>query len=108
MVDGRRGRPVRSGQIAAALLGTLPPSLLGAAGLARFLPCALGTRFVVGYLLALPLWLAAICFAILTRDGRRAWLGCAAATLLAACACYGPDACVRRLAFPSSAATSSR
>jgi len=107
MADARRGRPVRGGQIVAALLGTVPPALLGAAGLARVLPCALGTRFVVGYMLALPLWLTAICLATLARDARRAWLWCGAATLLAACACYGPDTCLHH-ASPSSAATSSR
>jgi len=107
MADARGGPPRRGGHIVAALLGTLPPAVLGAAGLARVLPFGLGTRFVVGYTLALPLWLTATCLAMLARDARRAWLWCGAATLLAACACYGPDTCLHH-ASPSSAATSSR
>jgi hypothetical protein len=48
-------------RIAAALVGTLPAAVLAAVCLARFLPLGEATRFTLGFMLAIPLWVAAIC-----------------------------------------------
>jgi hypothetical protein len=77
-------------QVVAAVVGTLPPALLGVAGLARLLPLELASRFVWGFVLALPAWITAICLAMLARSARRAWLWCAGVALFAAVVCYAP------------------
>jgi len=83
---------VGAAQVVAAVAGTLPPAVLVAAGLARLLPLELASRFVWGFSLALPAWIAAICLGMLAESARRAWLWCGGVTLLAALVCYGPGA----------------
>ena len=62
----------------AALAGTVPGALLAAICVARFLPLGAEARFVAGFTLAIPFWLAGICLAFLARDGAQAWLWCGA------------------------------
>jgi hypothetical protein len=76
--------PPTASRVIAALLGTLPVALFAAAALARFLPAPEPVRFAIGYSAMLPLWLAAMCWIAVARSGRRAWLLCAAATVLTA------------------------
>jgi hypothetical protein len=78
----RVSRPTRS-KVLAALVGTLAPSILAAAALGRFAPASEPARFALGYALALPIWIAAMCLVALAPTGRRAWLLCALATAVA-------------------------
>lgn len=50
--------------------------------LARVLPGNETVRFVIAYMLAIPIAVAAMCVAFLARSGARAWLLCAAATIV--------------------------
>jgi hypothetical protein len=68
----------------AALAGTLPPAVLAAVALARHLPLSIELRYALGFLLLIPLWVAAICTACLIERGGRAWLLCLALTGLLA------------------------
>ena len=79
----RRADRPNTAKVLAALLGTLPASILAAAALARFAPAEEPTRLALGYALALPIWIAAMCLVALVRSGRRAWLLCALATAVA-------------------------
>lgn len=76
-------------RILAALAGTLPLALLASAALARFLPLSEDTRFAIGFTLAIPLWITAMCFTFLARSGARAWGLCIAAGALFAALAYG-------------------
>lgn len=61
-------------RVTAALLATLPASVFAAAALARWLPLDRGPGFAVGLLLAIPLWLTAMCATFLVRRGWLAWI----------------------------------
>jgi hypothetical protein len=76
-------------RIAAALAGTLPAAVLAAVCLARFLPLDEATRFTLGFMLAIPLWVTAICFVFLARSGARAWGLCLAASAALAALAVG-------------------
>jgi hypothetical protein len=67
---------------AGPLLGTIPLALLASVGLARFLPLREDARFVVGFSLAIPLWVAAMCIAFVVRSGFRVWLLAALSALV--------------------------
>lgn len=75
--------------VLAATLGTLPLALLGSAALARFLPLSADARFATGFGLAVPLWVSAMCVALLARSGTRALLVCLAATAALAALVFG-------------------
>lgn len=66
----------------AAVLGTLPPAVLVSACLARFLPLTEASRFAMGFTLAIPLWVTAMCVTFLARRILRAWLWCGALGLV--------------------------
>lgn len=71
--------------VLASTLGTLPVALLSSALLARFLPVSADARFAIGFGLAIPLWVVAMCVALLARRGSQAlWLCLGASALLAA------------------------
>jgi hypothetical protein len=72
-------------RVLASLAGTLPPAVLAAICLARLLPLHEATRFTLGFMLAIPLWVTAICVLSLARSAARAWAVCVAvaATLAA-------------------------
>ena len=40
------------------------------------------SAIAVGFTLAIPIWLVAMCFGFLARTGGRAWIWCGALTLL--------------------------
>ncbi|AUX48186.1 hypothetical protein SOCE26_097170 [Sorangium cellulosum] len=73
----------------AALVGTLPIAVLGGACLSRFAPLTEEARFILGYALAIPLWVAAMCLAFLARTAARAWAVCAAISVMLAALTYG-------------------
>ncbi len=79
-------------RVLAACVGTLPAAVLASVCLARFLPLAEATRLTLGFMLAIPLWLVAVCFVVLSRSGRRAWGACLAAALLLGLLAYGCSA----------------
>jgi hypothetical protein len=58
------------------MLGTLPVALLSSAAVARFLPAAPDTRYAVGFVLAIPTWLVAMCLAF-ASTATRTWIYCA-------------------------------
>ena len=64
-------------------------SLLASICLARFLPLDAEARFAIGFTLAIPIWIAAMCLGFLARDGVRAWLWCAGLGLLLGGLAYG-------------------
>lgn len=66
----------------AAIAGALPVAVFGATCLSRFLPVGAEARFVAGFTLAVPLWVAAVCVTSLARTGARAWLWCGSLTLI--------------------------
>jgi hypothetical protein len=76
-------------RVAAALVGTLPGSVLAAVCLARFLPLAEATRATAGLLLAVPFWTAAMSVAFLARSPARAWGSCVLAAAMLAALAYG-------------------
>lgn len=79
----RRADRPDAARVLAALIGTLPASIFTAAAIARFAPAEEPTRLALGYALALPIWIAAMCLVALVRSGRRAWLLCAVAAAVA-------------------------
>lgn len=90
---GARHRPPEGTRLqatlrsSAALLGTLPPSVLASAALSRFLPLSEPVRFTLGFALAFPLWAGLICWVFLLRRAATAWAVCLGLSLaLAACA----------------------
>jgi hypothetical protein len=76
-------------RVLASLAGTLPPAVLSAVCLARFLPFAEETRFIIGFTLAIPLWVVATCVVFLARSGMRAWILCASVSAVVATLAYG-------------------
>ncbi len=80
--DRRRRRVDGALRITAALFGTIPGSLLCSVLLARVLPGDETVRFVIAYMLIIPIAVAAMCAVLLARSGARAWLFCASAALL--------------------------
>lgn len=76
-------------RIFAATLGTLPVVLLTSASLARFLPLTEDARFTIGFTLAIPLWVTAMCFGFLARSGLRAWGVCLGACVVLSALVYG-------------------
>ncbi|WP_437528323.1 hypothetical protein WME79_44770 [Sorangium sp. So ce726] len=78
MASRRLARLDSALRVLAALVGTLPLAVLASVCLARFAPLAEDTRSALGFSLVVPLWLAAMCFAFLTRSAARAWGACAA------------------------------
>lgn len=66
----------------AALFGTLPVALFAAAAIGRFLPLSADARFALAFLLVIPLWIAAMCVAFLTKNGARAWACCITLSVL--------------------------
>lgn len=60
-----------------ATLGTLPPSLLIGAALARWLPFEEGTRLSIGFVVTLPLWAILVCVSFLDARVWRAALSSA-------------------------------
>lgn len=85
----RAGRAGAALRISAALAGTVPAALLAVICIARFLPLGEEARFVAGFTLAIPLWLAGICMTFLARDGARAWLWCGALALVLGSLAFG-------------------
>jgi hypothetical protein len=77
-------------RVSAALVGTLPPSVLGCAALAAVLPVSPGAALAMGVLAAIPVWVAAMCAGFLARRGWLLWIVCLAATAVLAAAV--PDA----------------
>ncbi|WP_437675082.1 hypothetical protein [Sorangium sp. So ce131] len=75
-------------RVLAALVGTLPIAVLGGACLSRFAPLAEEARFILGYALAVPLWVGAMCLAFLARSAARAWAVCAAISALLGALAY--------------------
>ena len=72
-------------RVAAALVGTLPVAVLAAICVAMYAPLSDEARFVAGFVLVIPLWVAGMCWVDLARGAGRAWLGCGiAAAVLAA------------------------
>jgi hypothetical protein len=68
----------------ASTLGTLPVALLSSALLARLLPLPADARFAIGFGLAIPLWMTAMCVALLARRGSHAlWICLGVAAVLA-------------------------
>lgn len=80
--DRRRRRIDGALRITAALFGTIPGALMLSVFLARVLPGDETVRFVVAYMLAIPIAVAAMCAVFLARSGARAWLFCASAALV--------------------------
>jgi hypothetical protein len=80
--DRRRRRIDGALRITAALFGTIPGALMLSVLLARVLPGDETVRFVIAYMLAIPIAVAAMCAVFLARSGARAWLLCASAALL--------------------------
>lgn len=76
-------------RVLAALVGTLPAALFASASLARFPPLSEDARFALGFTLAIPLWITAMCFAFLARSGTRAWGVCLGVTAILAALVYG-------------------
>lgn len=76
-------------RVLAALVGTLPVAVLASACVARFLPLAEAARFILGFTLAIPLWVTAMCFVFLARSGARAWGFCLGASVLLGALAYG-------------------
>jgi hypothetical protein len=62
--------------VVAGTLGTLPLSLFACAALARFLPVSPDARYALGFSLAIPLWILAMCLTFIARSGARALLTC--------------------------------
>jgi hypothetical protein len=77
-------------RVSAALVGTLPPSVLLTCVAAAHLPISRGAALATGILAAIPLWIAAMCLAFIARHGWLVWIVCVAAT--AALAWAVPDA----------------
>ena len=65
-----------SARVIVATIGTLPVALLAAVCLARFLPFEEATRFVLGFTLAIPLWVTLMSVLFLTRSAWRSGLVC--------------------------------
>lgn len=82
MAEGAVSRADAAFRIAASLVGTLPAAVLGAMCLARFLPMGEEARFTIGFTLAIPVWVTAMCLTFLARDGKRAWIWCVGLTLV--------------------------
>jgi 4-amino-4-deoxy-L-arabinose transferase-like glycosyltransferase len=82
MAESAASRVDAAFRIAASLVGTLPAAVLCAICLARLLPIDEETRFAIGFTLAIPIWVTAMCLAFLARDGRRAWIWCVGLTLV--------------------------
>ena len=76
-------------RVLAAVAGTLPAAVLAAVCLARFLPLDEPTRFTLGFLLAIPLWVTASCVVFLARSGARAWGLCLAVSVCLAAIVVG-------------------
>ena len=68
----------------AALVGSLPVSLLLGIALAAALPLRLELRYLIGVYSVVPLWAALACGLFLVRNAGRAWLWLALACALAA------------------------
>jgi hypothetical protein len=67
----------------AALVGSLPASLLLGIALAAALPVRLELRYLIGAYSVVPLWAGLACCLFLVRSARRAWLWLAFACALA-------------------------
>lgn len=76
-------------RIAAGLAGTLPAAVFASVCLARFLPFSESARLTLGFMLAIPLWITAVCFAFLARSGARAWAWCLAVSAALAAIAVG-------------------
>lgn len=66
--------PPNTARVLASTLGCLPASMLASALLARFLPLPSPISVSLAYLLWLPIWIAAACWAARATSGKRAWL----------------------------------
>lgn len=62
--------------VVAGTLGTLPIALYGSAAIARFLPVSADGRYALGFALAIPIWISAMCVTLLARSGARALARC--------------------------------
>jgi hypothetical protein len=69
-------------RVAAAIAGTLPPSLLATNALALYLPASPSIRFAIAYFAFVPLWITAMTCTFLVRRGWLACAICAAATVV--------------------------
>ena len=69
-------------RITTMLIATPPLAVLIAVCLTRFPPLSLELRFTLGFLLALPIWVAATCLVARARSGARAALVCLGLSLL--------------------------
>lgn len=76
-------------RVLAALAGTLPVAIFGAACLSRFLPASAEANAMIGAALAIPLWILAMCALSLARDAARASLWCGGLALVLGALAYG-------------------
>lgn len=70
------------GRVLAALVGTLPPSVLSCAVLARLLPLSPGWSATLAGLAALPVWATTMTAWFWWRRAATAWLAALVATLV--------------------------
>ncbi|MCA9639113.1 MAG: hypothetical protein H6718_28895 [Polyangiaceae bacterium] len=77
----RRAKLLGTAHVAAALVGTLPGAFFASVALARRLPFALETRFSIGFLALLVLWVGALCWVWRSHSAGRAWLWCLSVAL---------------------------
>lgn len=79
-----RSRRPGASQLAAALLGTLPVTLLAAALVGRAIPGDGELAFALGYFFAIPLWTFLTCRMLVAQSPGRAWTWCVVASVAAA------------------------
>lgn len=83
----RAGQP-SVGRLLAALLGTVPVTLLAAALIIRVTPPGSELGFGLAYLAAIPLWTYLVCQVLVARTSFRAWTWCLVASAAVASALY--------------------
>ena len=76
-------------RVTGALVATLPPAVLAAVCLARWVPGDAELRFMLGLTLAIPFWVLAACRAFLAHGGGRVWLCSGIAALVFGGLAYG-------------------
>lgn len=87
----RRSSRVREptvGRVLAALLGTLPMTVLAAALMSRAIPGGGELGFALAYLAAIPLWTLLVCRVLVARTSTRAWTWCVVVSAAFASALY--------------------
>ncbi len=87
----RRSSRVREptvGRVLAALLGTLPVTVLAAALISRALPAGGELGFALAYFATIPLWTFLVCRVLVARTSTRAWTWCVVVSVAFASALY--------------------